>query len=247
MKDKGLNSKKIPVIMINKTSVSGFKIFNPNKWRNRSKAIIQTCTTELSLIEHTASQLEVLCSSANDICNSYFKDLLEQWKKANWENSRCEYFVQVPEFHYLILVILCSIKGLLDAIVELLNSEKIVNSRVDGFHKNKDIIGGRVLNTLQNNAFASHKVKANRIYELIIDQKKNWIDEIVSLRDDFIHLKSGAHQVMLKMKILINDNQLVFEGAYPPKIQGKRIDLYFKEKVILLKEFSKSFLDGIKK
>jgi len=232
--------------MINKSSVNGFRIFNSNDWSSKSKAILQTCATEFSLIEHTASKLEVLCSSSNDICIGYFNDLLKQWENAKWDNSRYDYYVQVPELHYLILVILCSIKGLLDSLVKLLNTENIINSRVNGFNKANDNVGGRVLNALQRNVSASHKTKANIIYNLIVDHKENWIDEVVLLRDRFIHLDGGAHQIMLNMNILIKNNKLVFEGAYPPLLKDKRIDLYLREKIISLEEFSKSFLEEIK-
>ncbi len=147
-----MEQNKIPVILVDKSSFNSFKIFNPNKWEKESKAIIQSCATELSLIEYIVKKLEIICSNSKSNCIDQFMTLVKQWKLSPWDISRSNYYAQKPEMHYQIIAFFSITKSLLDIIVQLLYSEKIVDGNIHGFHKVKHEVGGNVLNLLKNNS-----------------------------------------------------------------------------------------------
>jgi len=242
-----VNQQKIPIILIDKSSYDSFNIFNPNEWENESKAIIQSCATELSLIEYISSSLEEICSRSKDICKEQYITLIQQWEKGKWDVSEAEYYVQIPELHLQIVGFFSIAKSLIDIIVKLISSENIVNEKIHGFHKKNDVIGGYLLNILKNNASSSNKQKTKRIHELFVSQKTIWIDELIRLRDSFIHIEEGAFQVMFVMDIKTKSDQLIYSGARSPSINKRPIDEYCKNTLIFIKNFSTLLLKEIKK
>ena len=140
-------------------------------------------------------------------------------------------------------------KGLLDLIVQLLPSEGIVNTSLNGFHR-KDkggvtIYGATVLNALKNNASADKKAIAKNIRELINSHKKKWIDNVIEARDLLIHPQKGAHQVMFEMKLKSVKNTLVFKNVVPPSIGSMNIERYAKKQIGNIEEFTKAFLNEL--
>ena len=238
---------KITTILIDESSSKSFSIFNPNEWENKSKAIIQSCATELSLIEYIVKRLEKLCSNPKEMCQKHFMTLIQQWEMNHWEISKANYYAQIPEMHLLITGFFSMAKSLLDIIVQLLYTEGIVNNYIDGFHKSKDVFGGEVLNILNNNSIASYKQKAEEIHDFLFIQKKIWIDDLIFFRNKFVHIEEGAHQAMFLMEFDIKNNRLVFKNAQPPSINEITIDDYCKNKLENIRGFSISILKEIRK
>ena len=214
---------------------------------NKSKPIIQSCATELSLLEYIVNRLESLCSDPKDICKKHFITLLQQWELNHWEISKPNYYAQIPELHLLITGFFSITKSLLDIIVQLLFSEGIVKENMHGFHKRNGVFGGYVLNILKNNTFSSYKQKAEDIHYFLLNQKKIWIDDLIYLRDSFVHIEGGAYQVMFLMELDIKDNKLIYKNAQPPLINEITIDAYCKNKLENIRVFSRSFTEEIRK
>jgi hypothetical protein len=94
--------------------------------------------------------------------------------------ERTHFYAEVPALHVAINAFLGHLQSLLDTLVQLLGTQKIVNHNVHGFHKKKRVIGGEVLNVLANNARAEVKETAQRLSELIVRGKSEWIDSFDS-------------------------------------------------------------------
>ena len=151
-----MNSDKIPVISLAKSSVDAFRIFNPNDWSGISKAIILSCSTELSLLHFEAKIISELCRYPKRICKPHFENLKRSWGSPDSSLIKTACFAQVPELHATIKAFFAGLKGLLDLIVQLLSSEGVVNANLDGFHRKYKsgvpIYGASALNALTNNA-----------------------------------------------------------------------------------------------
>ncbi len=122
------NVQKIPVICLAPSSVAAFQLFNPNDWSAESKAIIQSCSTELSVLHFECNNIEKLCINPGQHCLSHFKNLKRSWKKPTDTLHKTVCYAQIPEIHVFIKAFFASLKGLLDLVVQLLPSEKIVNT-----------------------------------------------------------------------------------------------------------------------
>ncbi len=244
-----MNSNKIPIISLARTSVDAFRLFNPNDWSGDSKVIILSCSTELSLLHFELKLISNLCLYPKKICKPHFESLQKSWLSPNSSLHKTICFAQVPELHATIKALFSGLKGLLDLIVQLLPSEGIVNTKLNGFHrKDKDgvtIYGGTVLNALENNACSDKKTIAKNIHALINSHKGKWIDNVIEARDLLIHPKKGMHQVMFEMKLKSVNNALVYENAVPPSIGNMNIDRYAKKQIINIEEFSKVFLNEL--
>jgi hypothetical protein len=152
MKKSNNDSSKIPIIWEDDTNKSALSIFNANNWNDRSKAIISSCAAQLSLLEYQAEKLPSLVQYSRIICESRFNGLNDEWNKSPWKISECDYIVELPEFHMNVQACLATIKVFLDLIVQLISTEGIVDTVIQGFHKKGDVIGGRVINALENHA-----------------------------------------------------------------------------------------------
>jgi hypothetical protein len=134
------------------------------------------------------------------------------------------------------------IKTLLDLIVQLLTSEGIVSGVVDGFHRAKDVHGGKVLNTLTNNASNDRKEIAAKAATLISQHKEAWIDQAVFARHQLIHPKKGMHQLMFHLEFAEKDDKLACVKVTPPQIDSMLIDQYAQKVLKHAQEFSSAFL-----
>ena len=65
---------------------------------------------------------------------------------------------------------------MLDLVVQLLPAERIINTKLDGFHRKKGNYGATVLNALSNNVSDGKKQIAQTISKLISTHKDKWID-----------------------------------------------------------------------
>jgi len=245
-----MNGDKIPIISLAKSSVDAFRLFNPNDWSGNSKAIILSCSTELSLLHFEAKLISNLCRYPKKICKPHFESLQRSRVSPDSSLPKTICFAQVPELHANIKALFAGLKGLLDLIVQLLPSEGIVNTSLNGFHR-KDksgvtIYGATVLNALENNACSDKKTIAKNIHALINSHKEKWIDNVIEARDLLIHPQKGAHQVMFEMKLKSVKNALVYKNAVPPSIGNMDIDRYAKKQIGNIEEFIKAFLDELR-
>ena len=248
--EKQMKADKIPVISLAKSSVDAFRLFNPNDWSGISKAIILSCSTELSLLHFEEKLISKLCRYPKKLCKPHFESFQKSWVSPNSSLPKTVCFAQVPELHTSIKALFACFKGLLDLIVQLLSSEGIVNASLNGFHrKDKNgvtIYGATVLNALKNNACAAKKTIAKNIYDLINSHKEKWIDNVIEARDFLIHPQKGTHQVMFEIKLKSVKNTLVYKNAVPPSVESFRVDIYAKNQIKNVENFAKSFLKELK-
>ncbi len=233
---------RIPVICADKSATAGAGIFNPNSWIGASKGIIQSCWTEYSVLDHCAYQIAVLCRDADGLCRRHIKSIQEQWDTNRFDLKKVVVYAQHPDLHLMIEAFFSGIKTLLDLIVQLLTAERVVNVVVDGFHRDQDVYGGKVLNALTNNASTDRKAIAAQAAELISQHKKAWIDQAVFARDQLIHPNKGMHQLMFHLDFATKGDKLACVRVTPPQIDSMLIDQYAQKILKNAKEFSSAFL-----
>lgn len=233
---------RIPLILIDSSSVPAFQIFNPNAWEGDSRAVVQSCSTEFSVLQYEAIRIAEMCRSSKDQCQPHFENLKNQWGNSRWDLAKTICYGQVPELHMLIEGFFSGMKSLLDLIVQLLSTENVVACKLDGFHKTKDVYGGVVLNALDNNACSAKKHTANILKELIIEHKRLWIDEVITSRNLLIHPTKGVHQLMFEILVESNDGTLIFKDAVPPFVGEHRIDRYSAAQIDNIRRFVQEFL-----
>lgn len=239
MTDK--NTLKIPTICADSSSVIGLTLFNPNNWEGESRGVVQSCANERSIISYAIDKLTIVCKNADQYCSHHLFTLQQLWKKSQWDLSKGIYFAQVPEIHLMIEAYFASVKSLLDLIVQLLSTEGIVGVEIDGFHRSKNVYGGKVLNSLAKNAKARKKNIAKEFITLIDEHKNIWIDEIINLRDVLIHPNKDANQIMFEMNLTEENGNLICNRIVPPSIGKIPIYKYAKEQLINLDRFVNEF------
>jgi hypothetical protein len=247
MNSPGKYSYKIPLIWLDSTSKPAYSIFNSNNWAgNNSKAIITSCAAQYSLLEYQATKLPSLIQYSRKICELRFKELQNQWDKLPWDVNKSDYLVEVPEFHLNIQAYLATIKIFLDLIVQLISSEGIVNTAVQGFHKKGEIIGGKLLNILENNAKQEKSDTARKLLKFIAEQKNVWVDQAVNVRGLLVHPDEGMHQVMFRLDIGYRNGKLKLQRVLQPSLAGMQFDQYAQITLMQVEYFSKNFLELLK-
>ena len=247
MKKSNNDSSKIPIIWVDDTNKSALSIFKANNWNDRSKAIISSCAAQLSLLEYQAAKLPSLVQYSRIICESRFKGFNDEWNKSPWKISECDYIVELPEFHMNVQAYLATIKVFLNLIVQLISTEGIVDTVIQGFHKKGDVIGGRVINALENHAKKDKTVIASKLLKFLAEQKSTWIDKAVSIRDLLVHPNKGMTQVMFKMEIAHKRNgELKLERVIQPLFDELQFDQYAQITLMSVENFSKNYLEIIK-
>ena len=183
-----------------------------------------------------------MCANAEQLCAENIATLQDQWKLAKFDLDKMELFGQQPELHIRIEAFFSGVKSLLDLLVQLLATEKIVGGNVDGFHRDKEVYGGRVLNALRGNATKGRKDTAAKLDGLISENKKCWIDQLILARDLLVHPQKGMHQLMFNLAFTVKDGALVCTKIHPPEINSKPIHLYAQESLTRIDTFSSTFL-----
>lgn len=246
MEPRRNNDQRIAVICVDPSAVAGFQVFNPNDWQGDSKAVVLSCSTELSILQYGVNGITEICRSPKERCQPHFENLKRQWGDPTRSLPKTICYAQVPELHVLIEAFFSGIKSLLDLIVQLLSTEKIVGTAVNGFHRAGPIYGGRVLNALGGNSCAGNKEIADRLKELVADHKQRWIDEVISSRDLLIHPTKGAHQLMFELRLAIRDGLLVYEDAVPPSVGDQTVDRYSAAQLENTKHFAQAFIAALR-
>jgi hypothetical protein len=232
----------IPVICVDASSVAGAEIFNPNSWSGGSKGLVQSCWTEYSVLHHCVTQLSAMCDGAERLLAKNFETLQQQWRMAKFDLLKLVFFAQQPDLHIRIEAFFSGVKTLLDLIVQLLTTERIVAATVDGFHRDQNGYGGRVLNALRNNAMKERKNAATKLDALISEHKKAWIDQVIFARDQLIHPEKGMYQLMFTLELSERDGQLILTKAHPPEIGSRPMQQFAHDTLKGVTSFSESFL-----
>jgi hypothetical protein len=236
------NKDKIPVFCIDSSMAISSDIFNPNLWSNGSKSIIQSCWSEHAVLQYCSDKIKNMCINAESLCKHHILTLQEQWKISKFPVERMEYYATQPDLHIQIEAYFSGLKKILDFLSQLLVSEKIVGIVIDGFHRDKDIYGGRILNALINNVIKGKEEIASLIYNHINEHKKKWIDQAIFARDLMIHPEKGKLQLMFNLKLKVKKDSLICLNVNPPEIYYKPIQIYTQETINQLTKYSIDFL-----
>lgn len=183
-----------------------------------------------------------MCDDAERVCANNIETIQQQWRTARFDLRKMVFFGQQPDLHIRIEAFFSGVKTLLDLLVQLLSTEKVVSEAVDGFHRAQNVYGGRVLNALRNNAMKNKKDAAAKLDALVSEQKTLWIDQVILARNQLIHPEKGMHQLMFHLEFAEEDNVLECVKVNPPEIDGKPIHLYAQEVLRQAAAFSTSFL-----
>jgi hypothetical protein len=235
-------ANRTPVICVDPSGVAGAGMFNPNAWSNGSKGVIQSCWTEYSVLHYCVGQILDMCTNAESLCAKNIATLQQQWQLARFDLNKMVFFAQQPDLHIRIEAFFSGIKTLLDLLMQLLATEKIVGGGVDGFHRDKDIYGGRILNVLRGNAVKGRQGVAAKLDTLISEHKNLWIDELILARDLLVHPQKGMHQLMFNLELAETNGSLVCIKAHPPEINSKPIHLYAQDTLKQVTAFSSIFI-----
>lgn len=238
---------RTPVICADPSSVPALKLFDRNLWPDESKAIIQSCGSEYSAIHFCVSQINAMCVNADRICAKNIETLQQQWNIAKFDSSNLIFFAQQPYLHILIEAFFSGVKTLLDLLMQLLTTEKIVQTNIDGFHRDRGVYGGRVLNAINNNAVKEKKSIAIKVNDLILDTKKLWIDDLIYARDLMIHPLKGMDQLMFHLELVEKDNALVCKRINFPEIKSIPIHIYSRNTLNQMAAFSENFMKLLQK
>ncbi len=234
--------QRIPVICVDPSTLAGAEIFDPNAWNGSSKGVIQSCWSEYSVLHHCVHQLSEMCDSGDKICANSVATIQDQWKRSKFDLNKVAFFGQQPDLHIRIEAFFSSVKSLLDLIVQLLTTETIVAALIDGFHRDGDIYGGRVLKTLRNNATKERKELAAKVDAFISEHKKVWIDRVIAARDQLVHPAKGMHQLMFHLEFAEKNGSLIFVRAHPPHIESTPINKFANEVLDQATSFCSHFL-----
>ena len=236
---------KISTVLLHQSSVPAFSIFNPNDWSNESKQIVDLCAANYGLLKFTSEMIKDVFENANALCADSFKTLLSQWAMSKWEPSTCNYFVDVPQLHLSIHSFLSSVKTFIDVIVQLISTEGIVSSKIHGFHKKGNSVGGKLLQILNNNARAAKREKARSLHKLIIKHKRLWIDDAVNNRDLLIH-PEGFSKIMFALALSEKNGDLCLDEILKPSFSNMNFDKYAHNTLLHMETFSKDIIKCLK-
>ena len=233
---------RIPVICAAPSTVVGAEIFNPNSWSNDSKGLIHSCLAEFSVLHHCVGQIVAMCKEPERLCQPQIANLQQQWAAARFDLGRVVLFGEQPDLHIRIEAFFSGVKSLLDLMVQLLSSERIVAAAIHGFHRDQNVYGGSALKALQNNAPKDRKELARKIEALLAEHKDKWIDQVIRARDQLIHPKRGMPQLMFQFACAEEDGKLVCTQISPPAIESTPIDQYAQRTLEQARTFAAAFI-----
>lgn len=183
-----------------------------------------------------------MCDDAESLCSPNIATIQEQWRVEKFDLGKVVIFSQQPDLHIRIEAFFSGVKSLLDLVVQLLTTERIVSGSVDGFHREKKVYGGRVLNALKGNALKDKKDIAEKLYALISEHKSLWIDQLILARDLLVHPARGMHQLMFVLEFAERNGFLVCVNTHPPQIESQAVHSYALRTFEQITAFSNQFL-----
>ena len=238
--------QKTPAIFVFEGTTPAHSIFNPNEWSNDSKAVIASCSAQFALLLFASTALATAHEGVAQICAQRVAELQRQWRASRWDLQRLRYFVEVPSVHLSIQAFLVTVKTLLDLMAQLLSTERVVHTRLHGFHKKGRVVGGEVLYALAHKRNPLRGEAAARIREYLTEQKSVWIDEVVEARDCLAHPTRGAPQVMWELEVKAEDGSLACERIVPPHIGEQAFDRYAASVAGLCEVFATKILADVR-
>ena len=168
----------------------------------------------------------------------YMVELNDHWSGGKWSLEKCAHYPETPEVHFHIAGFLNTVKAILDLLAQLLKTENVVGAHIHGFHKEKNIAGGNVINALTENVVDGKNPIASQLMGLISSNKTAWIDELISIRDALTHPKKGFGQLMFELELQEIEGKLELITLRSPKIDGD----YVKRRFDQLETFVSDFL-----
>ncbi len=193
-------------------------------------------------MNHCAGQIKNICGDAEHLCQKHIETIYQQWQTRKFDLQELDIYGQLPDMHLRIEAFFSGVKSLLDLLVQLLSSEKVVAASIDGFHRSQNIYGGKVLNALTNNASKKRNETAARIKALIMEHKALWLDQAIFARDQLIHPEIGMNQLMFQLHFMEQGNSLTCVKINPPVIGSMAIDKYADQILKNIQTFSYDFL-----
>jgi hypothetical protein len=242
----GEGPDRIPIICADESALACATLFNPNLWSGKSRGIVQSCWTESSVLCHCVRQLKDMCTRADHLCAKHVDAIQKQWAVAEFDVQKVVIFGEVPDLHMRIEAFFFGVKTLLDLLVQLLSSERVVTVAIHGFHRDKKIYGGVVLNALAHNASSAKKDVAEKVIALLSAHKAEWIDQAISARDRLIHPGESAFQLMFQLGFMEQNRKLLCTGVNPPAVGSETIDRYAERVLGQTQAFSSSILGLLK-
>ena len=156
------------------------------------------------------------------------------------------YLGQAPELHLLIEAFFSGLKSLLDLSVQLLSTEGVVTVGVHGFHRDKSVYGGVVLNALERNVGKEKRETAAAITQLIRNHKQQWIDAAIGARDLLVHPVRGQQQLMFELHLAERGAELAIRAVVPPHVGDVPIPQYARQQATNIRDFSKAFMSELR-
>ena len=161
-------------------------LFNPNEYPDSFKDLIDSCAIRYSAVLTNAKNTITEINKRR--AKNFAKELGELNKSI--PSLKQDFFVEFSCSQVILNfeAFLISSKSLLDVLCRLLSSQ--IPNKVMGFNrtgpKNAPIYGGRVLNILKNTAKSDLPLR-DKLVELIESHKTEWIDILISMRDEVVH------------------------------------------------------------
>jgi len=237
------SNARIPIICAVESTIASAEFFNPNFWSGASKGIAQSCLVEYSVLCHCVQQLTGMCIDPERHCQEHIEVIKQQWRTKKFDIGKVIIYSEQPDLHMRIEAFFSGIKTLLDLLVQMLSSEKIVGADVNGFHRSQlNIYGGKVLEVLKNNVISGRREVATKLLGLILEHKERWIDRAIMARDHLIHPQKGMQQLMFQIELVEHANSLVCVTVRPPEIDSEPIHQYAQKTLKQAQDFSSSFL-----
>ncbi len=218
--------ERVPAIFVFEGTTPAHSVFNPNQWGDESRAVIASCSAQFALLLFSITSLPLAHATVQQICEQRIGELQRQWRTSRWPVGGLRYFVEVPSAHLSIQAFLVTVKTLLDLMAQLLSTERVVHTKLHGFHKKGHVVGGEVLHALAHKRNPLRAEAAEKIRELLLEQKGVWIDQAVEARDYLGHPTRGAPQVMWELEMKLADNSLLCDRVVPPHVGHQSFDTY---------------------
>ena len=210
---------RIPIVCLDECAVASAELFDPNSWPVATKGLIQSCWTEYAVLHHCVMQLKIACNDREAVCRRHVATIQQQWSMEKFDPQKVSIYGQYPDLHIQIEAFFSGVKSLLDLLVQILSTERIVSANLHGFHRSAQTnYGGTVLNALENNVPDSKKVDAAKIHALISKHKMKWIDQAIGARDQLVHPGKGMHQLMFSLEFSEEDGKLVCQKINAPSV-----------------------------
>jgi hypothetical protein len=175
------------IIILDRDRFGAMDLLLPADWPEESNGTIISAATEYSIIQYLANQIRLIVHDRQELCAHHIDEVLALFSFDPAWMAKDHFFAQVPSLHVTINGFLGHLKSLLDTLVQLFYTQRIVTNSVHGFHKENGVPGKKVLNALRNNARAEFKQTAQQLVELLERAKSEWIDRVVFHRDELIH------------------------------------------------------------